>query len=219
MIGSAFRAFAALGAPELRGVVLKSLLLTVVLFAAVLFGLYLLLSWVTILPWAWLETVIELIAGAGVLLALLFLMGPVTAMFAGLFLDGVADSIETRDYPDDRQGVPLSGLASVAVGLKFMLAVLAANLAVLPFFLVGIGAVGWLVANSYLIGREYFGMIAARYMPPAEAEAFRKTNALRVTAAGVIPALLSIVPLANIVTPVFSTAYFVYLVKGMLKDR
>jgi CysZ protein len=219
MIGSAIRAFAALGAPELRGVVLKSLLMTMVLFGAVLVGVYVLLSWITLLPWAWLETVIELIAGAGVLLALLFLMGPVTAMFAGLFLDSVADSIETRDYPSDRQGVPLSGLASVAVGFRFMLAVLAVNLAILPFFLIGIGAVGWLAANSYLLGREYFGMIAARYMPAAEAEAFRKANALRVTAAGIIPALLSIVPIASLVTPVFSTAYFVYLVKGMLKDR
>jgi CysZ protein len=219
MIGSAIRALGALAAPDLRAIVLKSLLLTLLLFAAVLAGLFIFSSSITILPWPWLETALELVAGAGMLVGLMFLMGPVTAMFAGLFLDGVAASVEARDYSADRPGVPLSGAASIVVGLKFMLAMLAVNIAVLPFFLVGIGAVGWLVANSYLLGREYFGMIASRYMPAADAESFRKANAIRVTAAAVIPALLSIVPVANIVTPVFSTAYFVYLVKGMLKDR
>jgi CysZ protein len=219
MIGPAIRAFGALAAPELRSIVLKSVLLTLLLFAAVLAGLYVLLSSITIVPWPWLETALEVVAGAGVLVGLLFLMGPVTAMFAGLFLDGVAASVEARDYAADRPGVPLSGVAAALVGLKFMLAVLAVNLAVLPFFVVGIGVVGWLLANSYLLGREYFSMIASRYMPADDADAFRKANVFRVTAAGVIPALLSVIPLANIVTPVFSTAYFVYLVKGMLKDR
>ncbi len=219
MIEAAFRALAALGAPELRAVVAKSLLLTALLFAAVLVGVYVLLSWLTVLPWPWLETAIGLLASAGVLLALMFLMGPVTAMFAGLFLDGVAESVEARDFPQDPPGTALSGVAAALVGMKFMAAVLAANLAVLPFFLIGIGAAGWLAANSYLIGREYFTMVAARYLPAKEAEAMRKANAAKVTVAGIIPALLSVIPLANVVTPVFSTVYFVYLVKGMLKVR
>lgn len=219
MIEAAFRALAALAAPELRAVVAKSLLLTALLFAAVLVGVYVLLSWLTVLPWPWLETAIELLASAGVLLALMFLMGPVTAMFAGLFLDGVAESVEARDFAHDPPGTALSGIAAALVGVKFMIAVLAANLAILPFFLIGVGAAGWLIANSYLIGREYFTMVAARYLPAKQAEAMRRANAARITVAGIIPALLSIIPVANVVTPVFSTVYFVYLVKGMLKVR
>lgn len=219
MIEAAFRAFAALAAPELRSVVLKSLFLTLLLFALILAGVVFTLASLMVLPWPWLETIVEIAAGAGVLLALVLLMGPVTAMFAGLFLDAVADSIEARDFPNDPPGTALSGVAAALIGLKFMAAVLAANLAVLPFFLFGIGAVGWLAANSYLLGREYFTMVASRYLPAADAEAMRKANAFRITAAGVAPALLSAIPFANIVTPVFSTACFVYLVKGMLKAR
>jgi CysZ protein len=217
MIGAAIRAFSALLSPQLRAVVLKSLGLTVLLFIAILVGVYFLLSWLLTLPWPWLETAIEFIAGAGVLVALMFLMGPVTAMFAGLFLDGVADSVESRDFAHEPRGTAMSGLRSLVVGFKFMIAVLLANLAVLPFFLIGIGVVGWLIANSYLIGREYATMIASRYLTAPEAELFRKSNAVSLTVAGALPALLSVVPFVNVVTPVFATAYFVYLVKGMLK--
>ncbi len=70
--------------------------------------------------------------------------------------------------------------------------------------------VGWLIANSLSDRARYATMIASRYPAWTEAELFRKRNAVSLTVAGALPALLSVVPFVNVVTPVFATAYFVY---------
>jgi CysZ protein len=52
-----------------------------------------------------------------------------------------------------------------------------------------------------------------RHMEPAEAKALRKENSPRIFLAGLVPALLALVPIVNIVVPLFSTAYFIHLFK------
>jgi CysZ protein len=69
-----------------------------------------------------------------------------------------------------------------------------------------------------LLGREYFEMVAMRHMTPHEARRLRKDNAPRILAAGFIPAFLVAVPLVNIITPIFSTAYFVHIFKLIYAD-
>jgi CysZ protein len=77
----------------------------------------------------------------------------------------------------------------------------------------GIGVAALVVANAYLLSREYFEMVAMRHMDVDEARAFRKENTPRVFAAGFVPALLSIIPIVNLVVPLFSTSYFVHIFK------
>jgi CysZ protein len=62
-------------------------------------------------------------------------------------------------------------------------------------------------------------MVAMRHMPTDEARRLRKENAPRVFAAGVIPALLAVIPFVNIITPLFSTVYFVHIYKRVMADR
>jgi hypothetical protein len=123
------------------------------------------------------------------------LMAPVMALFAGLYLDDIAELVERRDYPQQRPGTPLPTARAVLTGVRFGLVVLAVNLALLPTLLLGIGAVAMVLANAYLLGREYFEMVATRHMPADEARRLRKENAPRVLAAGFIPAFLVVVPL------------------------
>ena len=115
--------------------------------------------------------------------------------------------------PRGRPGEALPTAQAIWTGVRFGLLVLAVNLALLPTLLLGIGAVAMVLANAYLLGREYFEMVAMRHMPPDEARALRKHNAPRVLAAGFIPALLAVVPFVNIITPLFSTVYFVHIFK------
>jgi CysZ protein len=67
--------------------------------------------------------------------------------------------------------------------------------------------------NAYLIAREYFEMVAMRYMTPALAKNLRRTHAVRIFAAGFLPALLALVPILNLVVPLFATSYFVHIFK------
>ena len=145
-------------------------------------------------------------------------MAPVTAIFAGLFLDTAADIVEIKHYPDQPKGNPPSAWSSALMGLQFGLLVLAVNILVLPTVFFGIGVAIMLTANAYLLGREYFTMVAMRHMPASHAARLRKANSGRVWAAGLIPAGLALVPFLNILVPLFSTSYFVHIFKRISAD-
>ncbi len=219
MLGAALRAFRDTFSPELRKVLWKSLGLTLALFIFVMIAVQVALSLLVGFPWPWLETILAVAAGLGLFAGLFFLMAPVTAMFAGLYLDDIADLVERRDYPHERPGTPMPTAKAALIGLRFGLFVLVVYLALLPTLLLGIGALAMVLANAYLLGREYFEMVAMRHMPADEARRLRKENAPRVLAAGFIPAMLVFIPFVNIITPIFSTVYFVHIFKTIEESR
>ncbi|NJM28861.1 MAG: cysteine biosynthesis protein CysZ [Rhizobiales bacterium] len=213
MISSVFKALGDLFAPEFRGVLLKAVGLTLALFVGLFILVQILLTSLTQLPWPWAETMAAVGVGLGMLVAFFFLMSPVTAIFAGIFLDEIAAKVEKRHYPNDPPGTPLPAITAILTGARFALIVLLVLLAVLPTVFFGIGAIAMVGANAYLLSREYFEMAAMRHMPVDEARGFRKANAPQVFVAGLIPAVLSVVPLANLLVPLFATSYFVHLFK------
>ena len=86
MIGAAAKALGDLFSKPFRAVLWKSLALTILLFAALFFGVQLALSYLDLARFEWLEPVIAIVAGLGVLASFIFLATPVTAIFAGLAL-------------------------------------------------------------------------------------------------------------------------------------
>jgi CysZ protein len=213
MLSASFKALGDLLSPEFSSVLLKAVGLTLVLFNAVLVAVEVIISTLTLVSWPWAEAVLAIGTGLLLVVAFFFLMAPVTAIFAGLFLDDVALRVETRHYPRDARGTPLTAARSIAIALQFAAVVLAINLAILPLVFTGIGAAALVAANAYLIGREYFEMVAMRHMPVDEARLLRKENTPRILAAGIIPALLSLVPVLNLAVPLFATSYFVHIFK------
>lgn len=213
MISAAFTALGDLLSKEFHAVLLKAIGMTLALFVAILVGVEVLLSHLSRIPWAWAETLAAIGTGLGLLVAFFFMMSPVIAIFAGLYLDGIAGRVEERHYPQDPAGSPLSTYLAVVTSLQFAVLVLVVNLAVLPLVFTGIGVVTLVVANAYLLSREYFEMIAMRHMAVDEARALRKENSPQVFAAGFVPALLSIIPVVNLAVPLFATSYFVHIFK------
>jgi CysZ protein len=218
MIRAAFLAVQDALSPEFRRVLWKALGLTILLFVGVLVAIEVTLSILVAFPWPWLETILAVATGLGVFAAFFFLIAPVTALFAGLFLDDIAALVEARDYGSDPPGKPMATSLAVWTGIQFGLLVLVVNLLLLPTLFLGIGAVMMVIGNAYLLGREYFSMIAMRHMPAYEAHALRKDNAGRVFAAGLIPALLAPVPIINLFVPLFATSYFVHIYKQVRAD-
>ncbi len=218
MISSAFRAASDVLSPAFRSILWKAVGLTLLLFVCVLAALWIGSAALLTLPWPWLDEVIATAASLALLIVFFFLMSPVTALFAGIFLDTAADAVELKHYPSDLKGKPPSALSSGLMGLRFGLLVLLVNLAVLPTIFFGIGVFIMLTANAYLLSREYFTMVAMRHMPVKEAARFRKFHAAKVWAAGLIPAGLALVPFVSILVPLFSTSYFVHIFKKMRRD-
>ena len=217
MISAAFKALGDLVSPEFRSILWKAIGLTLLLFVLLFAGVEALFWFLTFLPWPWLETLLALVAGLGLLVLFFFLMAPVTALFAGLYLDTVAEKVERKHYANGPIGTALPTATSILLSIQFGLFVLAVNILALPFIFTGIGAVLLVVINAYLLSREYFELAAMRVMPVAEAKALRKENAIAVFTAGILPALLALVPIVNLTVPLFATSYFVHLFRRVLK--
>ena len=115
-------------------------------------------------------------------------------------------------------GKPQPVLKSVLLALQFALLVLVVNLLALPLVFTGFGAIVLVIINAYLLSREYFEMAAMRFMAAEDAKDLRKDNAVTVFTAGFIPALLVLVPIANLIVPIFATSYFVHLFKQVQRS-
>jgi CysZ protein len=215
MLSAAFKALGDLTSPEFRSILFKAIGLALVLFIAVFLAVQALFWFLTVFQTPWLETVAAIGAGLGLLVAFFFLMAPVTAMFAGLYIDDVADKVEAKHYPQQPKGTAQPLVKSLLLSLQFGVLVLLVNILALPLVFTGIGAIALIVINAYLLSREYFEMAAMRHMSVAEAKAYRKDNAVAVFTAGFLPAVMAIIPFVNLTVPIFSTAYFVHLFKAL----
>jgi CysZ protein len=159
----------------------------------------------------WVDAVIS-IAGAGGALLLAWLLFPVTAvLILGLFLDRVAEAVERRHYP----GLPPArgwGTAAAAWATARLVALgLLLNLLALPLYLVpGVNILIYFALNGYLLGREYFELVAQRRATVAEVTRLRRAARGRVFLAGVVIAAMLAVPVFNLVAPVVGAAFMVH---------
>ena len=98
--------------------------------------------------------------------------------------------------------------------MRFVLTVLGVNIiALILFFFFGLGVPIFFIANGYLLGREYFELAAMRFLPVEQARALRKQHSHRVFLAGLLIAGFLAIPLLNLLTPLFATAFMVHIYK------
>ncbi|MFD0916799.1 sulfate transporter family protein [Pseudahrensia aquimaris] len=202
-----------------RAVLWKSIGLTIVLLIGLWFVLEALIS--TFLmpflgPWPWVATALAWILGGGLLIAMGFLIAPVTSLFAGVFLDEVAEAVERTHYPKDPVGTPLALRQSVMIALRFFGLVILGNLAALILVLFfGLGVPVFFVVNGYLLGREYFQFAALRHVSVAQADAIRLQNGTPIFLGGLAIAALLAVPIVNLLTPLFAGALMTHVYKAL----
>ena len=221
MIEAARLALADILSPPFRAVMWKSLGLTIGLLAVIWLGLEALLGWVVdIESYPWIETVLSIVAGLGLVVGLAFLVAPVTSLFAGLFTDEIAGLVEREHYPADPPGTDVPVLAGLRDTIVFTGVVLLVNVVALLLLLVpGINLIAFFVGNGYLLGREFFEAAARRFYSRSEARAIRRDNAGRVFLGGLVIALFMAIPILNLLTPLFATAFMVHIYKRVERRR
>lgn len=164
---------------------------------------------------------LDTLLGIGSLLFMLglsvFLMVPVAALFSGLFLEQVAGAVEARHYPHLPPAPGLSAYESLKDSLNFLAVLMVVNLLALliyPFAGPLMPVVFWAV-NGFLLGREYFTLVAARRLGRAEAKALRRRHSGQIWLAGALMAAPLSVPLINLVIPVLGVATFAHMVERL----
>jgi CysZ protein len=96
-----------------------------------------------------------------------------------------------------------------------ILSILVNILILLLTLFTGIGFASFFLLNGYLLGREYFELAAMRHCAPSEAVALRRRHSGQVYLAGVIISGIVAVPVLNLLTPLFATAFMTRLHKRL----
>jgi len=216
MIADAFDAFAQIFSPPFRRVMWRSLGLTAAILALAGVALdRLALSYVHVGP-PWLSFVISTVVALGLVVGMIFLAPPTASLVASFYLDEIAGIVERSIDPSGRPGRPLPFAPSLAVGLRFATLSVIVNVVVLVLTIfTGVGLAAFFALNGYLLGREYFELAAMRHLSAAEARALFDRHWLEVFGAGAIVTVLVAVPLLNLLTPLFATAFLTRVYKRL----
>ena len=235
MLDAAVKALSQILSPPMRSILWRSIGLALVLIVVLAIGLQRLLSWFAASGEGWAEAmlgpgfhtplnilswIVSIAAGLGVVFGAVFLMPAITSLVASVFVDEVADHVETEHYPAEHPGTALPFGLAMTEGVKTALLTILVYLLALPFvFVAGAGFIAFFVATAWLLGREYFELAAMRFRPPEQAKAMRRDNATTIFAAGLIIAAFVSIPVVNLATPLFGMAIMVHMHKRLSGPR
>jgi CysZ protein len=149
-----------------------------------------------------------------------YIMAPVAAGIIGLFLERIIGAVEARHYPYLPTIQPMSMARSIAYALRFFALMILVSLAALiaSFFSGPLAPVVFVLANGFLIAREYFEAVALRRMDESAARALEARHRIPLMSLGILLALALAVPFVNLLIPIVGVAAFTHLFHDLNHD-
>lgn len=199
--------------PSVQRLLLRCVLLALATFLVLIGAVAALLFWLDLTGITWLDPVLAT-AGSIAVLVLAWLLFPVTvSLILSLFAEDVVELVERRHYPELPSAPGMSLGAQMGTSARFLLVALPLNLLALPLYLIpGANLMIYLALNGYLLGREYFELVAGQRLPAREVTRQRRGQRGRLWLAGAAIALMLMIPVFNLVAPVVAIAFMVHLV-------
>jgi CysZ protein len=205
--------------PPIRRVIGKTLGLAILGYVVFVVLVYVLIGWISGLS-GWLEGLAQF---GGVLAAMFiawFIFPAAAAAIAGIFADEVIDAVEAKHYPGLPPARPVPMLAAVVDGLKLAAIALVVNVVALPLLVIPpVYVLFTWVVNGWLLGREYFEMVAFRRLDRATAHELRRRHNRTFTIAGIMIAVCLTIPFVNLVAPVLGAAFMVHVAQNVLNHK
>jgi len=216
MFASLRKTIATLAGRDFFGLLFWVAVASVLVFAGLLVGLEYGISQLPASVPPWLRETLALVAAPIAVTVLVVLLGaPVAALVGSLFLDRIAAKVDARFYPNDPKapGAPWIGgtgerLKLIVLALLINGVALAAD-AEIPL----IPEIVALLANGWLLGREFFELAALRHLSRPQSDALRRRHAGKIYGGGLLIALLTVIPGIDLVAPFFGAALMAHLFK------
>ena len=158
----------------------------------------------------------DLLSWGSVLLMMVlsvFLMVPVASAFTSMFLDDVADAVEERHFPALPRAERVTFGVALQDTLNFLGLLIVANILAVILYLIFLPAgpmIFWGL-NGFLLGREYFQLVAMRRIGRQGAKEMFRANLVQIWLAGALMAIPLSVPLVNLLIPILGAATFTHL--------
>jgi len=212
MISSFFKAIGQIPDPDFRSVMGRSLLYVIGIFVLLMSFTWWLIVSSRFFGIGWLEWVVDFVGGATAVVVA-FLLFPGAMMFVvSLMLEKIARAVEKKHYPYLPPPQPQAMSETVLIGLRYTSIVIALNLLFLPlFFIPVINIFVFIGLNGYLLGREYFELVALRRLEPDAVRKIWREHRSQLCIAGMIITSLLTIPVVNWFMPVVAAAYMLHI--------
>ncbi len=225
MLNGYLAAFRQLPDPPIRAVIWRVALWTALVFGALAWGMIIAVlsfdpafsfAWV---PFDWLrdavvwtaELIVEVLGVFIFFVVLWLLFAAIVQLIAGFYLERVIAAVEARHFPDLPPATPPALRATLGAMLRLFASMLLFNLVALPVYLIPtVGLVVFYLLNGYLLGREYFEMVAIRRCDAASMRAIRRAHSGPLLGAGLVATLLLSLPFVNLIAPIVVIAAMVH---------
>ncbi len=217
MISAFLSAFREIFDPRLRRILALSVLIAAAVLAALAAGLGFLLYRTALFDVIYLDGAVKLLGGFAILVLTWLLFPAVATLVLGFFLDEAIATVERRRYPllppPNRQS--LAAMLRGAARLALLSIVL--NLLALPAYLLvpGINFLLFYAINGWLLGREYFELVALRRLDARQVGLMWRAYRLHLIVAGALIAFLLPLPLVNLAAPLIAALFMLHLVERL----
>jgi uncharacterized protein involved in cysteine biosynthesis len=229
MIQALSKGFGQLSDPATRGVLYKAIAAAVGVFLVLWLGAWFIFDWAGDALSAWLgeqgasgfwrgvADFLASVAGFGAMIFASFLLFPaVMTVVLSIFLDEVAQAVEAQHYPQLPKAREQPILEAIRDGLSLAAVTVALNILALPlYFIPVLNLFVFYLLNGYLLGREYFELVAVRRLNRQDVQRLRKKHRGRLIMVGAAIAVLLTIPLVNLVTPIVATAFMLHIFEGL----
>ena len=217
---SVFKALGQIADPRFRKILWRSVILACIL----LFAVSAVITWLVGLVFfemeipfigqiGWLSRFLQFGSYIAATIVSFFLVVPLAATLMSLFLDNVIEVVEQRHYPHSPPHTPVSLAAALMDSLRFLWLFCVANLVAFALYLLlpPLAVPIFLALNGFLLGQEYFTLVAMRRMGRKGAYEVARRHRVTIWTAGILMAIPLFIPLLGLVMPILGAATFTHL--------
>ena len=160
--------------------------------------------------------IVDVLGGFAIIILTWIFFPIVASFFITFFLEDIVEAVENRYFPDDSPAQPAQLSTSIAVSLRFTSITFLLNLLALPLYLLTIWfppatVLIFYSLNGYLLGREYFELVALRHLDSKDIALTRKAYKWQLFFAGVMITFLFTIPIVNLFAPIISVAAITHI--------
>lgn len=206
--------------PRLRKILLFSVLTALGLVLVAIILIRWALSAVPDTGVGFLDWILSHLLDLGALFFGFFLFPLLLTTSQSFFAEGIARAVEARHYPDLPKGRDQPVREAIGDALRFLGVTIGLNILVLPLYFVPVvNFFIFYLLNGYLVGREYFEVVAVRRLDTRGTRALRLSNRGTILIMGMVLVLLSMIPVANLLAPVIGTAAMLHLFERLRRGQ
>ena len=166
------------------------------------------ITWPRLILGGWYDSIISSVWSFLISSIFFFLYPPTCTLLSGLFLDRIVE--KTYLHINKKVGTKFFSsnyLNGILAGLKILVysSIIFILILILKIFFISstlLVLVIQFLATSYVVGREYYDIVAVKIFPRDKFKTFKRSNFLYIFILGIIGNLIFLIPLLNLIAPI-----------------